>query len=83
MVSYFLILIKGVDSVSYDALIPNKQDERTRWYGAAELVQSYLTNREQHLSSKKMITCGLSHGSILGLLLFLFYSNDFPDSLSY
>ena len=85
MVSYFLMLKKGVDSlVTTPWSLTNKMNEHFGIFGMERLnwFNSYLTNREQHQSSKKMIICGLSHGSILGLLLFLLYSNDFPDSLT-
>ena len=54
---------------------------------AIKWFSSYLSGRTQgcnvsgKLSSARTLSCGVPHGSILGPLLFLIYSNDLPNSL--
>ena len=49
--------------------------------------KSYLNNRTQKcfvngsLSDSQPLTCGIPQGTILGLLLFIFYINDLPNCL--
>ena len=49
------------------------------------LLRSYLTNRSQFVqigscrSQLKEVQCGVPQGSVVGLLMFILYVNDFPD----
>ena len=66
--------------------------EKLSYYKCSEtfinLMKSYLANRTQvvsvkgKLSNAAAINCGVSRGSILGPLLFLFFINDLPLLLS-
>ena len=53
-----------------------------------QLLHSYLSNRSQkELSNGKIskslcLNCGMPQGSIMGLLLFLMYVDDFPKYLT-
>ena len=55
---------------------------------AFKWFQSYLIDRQQYVtyngiqSSKKLIKCGVPHGPILGLILFLLYINDLVNVCS-
>ena len=58
-----------------------KSREVIDWY------KSYLSSRKFHVnvhdkfSTSADLRCGVSHGSILGRLLFLLYVNDMPQSV--
>ena len=54
-----------------------------KWFESCFINRAQQCLIDGQLSSPKMITCGVPHGSILSSLLFLLYINDMPDSLNF
>ena len=86
VIGTFLDISKAFDKVWHDGLI-----YKLKSYGVENkllnLIQNYLTNRQQRLllngktSKCTNILAGIPLGSVLGHLLFLIYINDLPDGL--
>ena len=81
----FCRLIKGV---SYNTFEKDWDLNGIKGWNPA-WVRSYLTNRTQYIcikndsiTNKQKVTCGVPEGSILGSLLSLIYVNDLPTPVS-
>ena len=83
----FIDLHKAFDTVDHNILL-----YKLHPYGIRVVINkwfcSYLTGRfqttqiETKISKKEAVGCGVAHGSVLGLLLFLLYINDISASSS-
>lgn len=75
---------KAFDTVNHHILLYKLQHMGIHGY-MLELIKSYLTDRKQFTmangteSNKMKVECGVAHGSVLGPLLFLLYTNDIEN----
>ena len=84
MIGVFLDLKKAFDTVTHSILIRKMyvygiRGNILKWF------ESYLADRSKYVaydgsnSDTSFIECGVSHGSIFGLLLFIIFTNDIFD----
>ena len=79
---------KAFDTVDHQILLTKLNQYGIRG-GSNDWFKSYLSNRSKYVSingyesSLAIINCGVSQGSVLGLLLFLLYINELNQAIKF
>ena len=80
-------LQKAFDTIDHKILIEKMKymgfsNAVTKWFECYLSKRMFSVHKENSVSDKAIIICGVSQGSILGPLLFLLYVNDMVQAVN-